>query len=642
MEKLFSLLESIIWLGVAEYVKQKYGSYLHSPLNRATCNMIWKSSLFALLTSLILIVRNIVQCNFFKLRPQKVDDNETHIADKSGLAFGSSAAALTIFVIQNHNMGNADDETVDMGEYYAFVASHTGYALSLTTFLFTLAKLKHFRKNDTYNVVKIMPITYILSISYSMYNMNQTYELNSQRIFSISAFSMIQVSLWLLYKGLLGFDKSDIKRKINPAKKQIDRSMLQYVFTVGEWVVISTFISIVLTDYILRYVISSDEISAKNLSPDLIVSQAGITGCLIGVYISRAQNIIQLYKTLGRLVHVGNNNFFVKSLLPTSIVVVTTTLFVSISLTKYCTKTKLDDSFCPRASVLNSNLDFLALPFRWLIGYMFQNEHHLYYGRHRSLRLSLLLYWAIMMVLCITGAIIIGKKVDIFLGIKRKRMIIVARKYFHLVAVVLFLQPTLLAPSMMGLSYAVATALLILVENLRNEHESPETTRKYSDVVANGSIRPKKSFITDFYELFFDEKDHKAKEGGFVITHISLLCGCAMPLWIHLLYPRYSLTPFLGIICVGVGDAAGAIVGTFYGKHKWPDSRRTIEGSIAMLISMSIVTIWLLRSYNLDTKYDVLIFILMLVTIIEAATYQLDNICLPLLSVILLYAVDCT
>jgi dolichol kinase len=247
-----------------------------------------------------------------------------------------------------------------------------------------------------------------------------------------------------------------------------------------------------------------------------------------------------------------------------------------------------------------------------------------------------------MMVLCIIGALIIGKKVDTYLGVKRKRMIIVARKYFHLVAVVLFLKPTLLAPSMMGLSYAVATALLILVENLRNEHESPETIRKYSEVVANGSIRPKKSFITDFFELFFDEKDHRAKEGGFVITHISLLCGCAMPLWIHLFYPRCSLTPFLGIICVGVGDAAGAIVGTFYGKHKWPDSRRTIEGSVAMLISMSIVTIWLLRAYNLDMKYDVFIFILMIVTIVEAATYQLDNICLPLLSVILLYAVDCT
>lgn len=640
MDKIFSLLEPLVWLGIAEYVKQRNGSSFHLPLNCATCNMMWQSSLFALLNALTLIARDLIHHKVLKLRPREVDSTENYLADKSGLAFGSSAAALTIFLVQNHKLGYANERTMDIGKLYAFMASHTGYALSLTTFLSTLTTLIQFRINGTCSVVEIMPITYILSISRSMYYMNQNIELNSQRMF---LFSMIQISLWLLYKDLLGFDKSDTNRNFSPTKKGASRSRLQYVFTTGEWVVISTFISIVFTDYLVRYVTFNEEISANNLSPDMIVSQAGVTGCLIGVFISRAQNIIQLCEILEKIFRVGKKNCFVKSLFPISIVVCSTILSVSVSLTKYCNDANLNDSFCPKEPVLNKKLDRLALPFRWLIEYIFQYEYHLYYNRYPSvLRLSLLLYWAIMIVFCIMIAIIIGKKIETFSGDKRKRMVIVARKYFHLVAVVLFFKPTMVAPAMMGLSYAVATSLLILVEDVRNGYDIQGTFRKYSEVVANGTSRPNKSVITHFFELFFDEKDQRAKEGGFVITHISLLCGCAIPLWLHLLYPSCGLTPFLGIICVGIGDAAGAIVGTFYGKHKWPDSRRSIEGSAAMLISMSIVTCLLIRSYGLDMKYDVSILVLTIVTIIEAVTYQLDNICLPLLSVILSYALDCT
>jgi len=636
MEKLFSLLEPLIWLGIAEYVKLKYGSSLHLPLNRATCDITRQSSLLALLNSLFLMARSVFHYEI-------PDSSDNYFADKTGLAFGSSAAGLLFVVVLRHKLGFDDDTTSDIGKYYAFMVSHTGYAFSLTTFLFTLTKLVYLRKNDTFSAVEVLPMTYIVCMCRSVYNIIQKVELGSEIIFLFAAFSMTQISLWLLYKDLLGFDKSDTTRKDSLAKEIIPRSGLQYAFTAGEWVVISAFISILLTDYFLRYVTSNGDISASDLSPDLIVSQAGVIGCLIGVFISRAQIILKLCRVATKHIHLGRKNNLVRSLLPISIVVYTTIFFVSVSLTQYCKETTVNVDFCSKESLFDNNLYFMALPFRWLIGYILQYEYHLYYNRYRSvLRLSIILYWTIMIVLCIIAGVIIGKKIDAFSGIERKRVIIVARKYFHLVAIALFYKPTLLAPSMMGLSYAVATSLLILVENIRWDYESTTTIRKYSEVVANGTLRPTKSFITQFFELFFDEKDERAKEGGFVITHISLLCGCAMPLWIHLLYPSCSLTPFLGIICVGVGDAAGAVVGTYYGQHKWPDKRRSIEGSFAMLVSISIVTFFLLRSYDLDMRYDIAILVLTVLTLMEAVTYQLDNICLPLLSVILFYAFDCT
>jgi hypothetical protein len=375
MDKLFSLLEPLVWLGIAEYVKQKNCSSFHLPLNCATCNVMWQSSVFALLNTLALIARDLMYHKILKLRPREVDITENYFADKSGLAFGSSAAALTIFLVQNHKLGYANERTIDIGKLYAFMASHAGYAMSLTTFLSTLTKLIQFRINGTFSVVEMMPITYILSISRSIYYMNQNIELDLQRIF---LFSMIQISLWLLYKDLLGFDKSDTKRNFSPTKNVTSRSRLQYVFTTGEWVVISTFISIVFTDYLVRYVTFNEEISANNLSPDMIVSQAGVTGCLIGVFISRAQNIIQLCKILERVFRVGKKNCFVKSLFPIFIVVCTTILCVSVSLTKYCNDTILNDSFCPKEPMSNKKLDCLTLPFRWLIEYIFQYEYHLY------------------------------------------------------------------------------------------------------------------------------------------------------------------------------------------------------------------------------------------------------------------------
>lgn len=175
------------------------------------------------------------------------------------------------------------------------------------------------------------------------------------------------------------------------------------------------------------------------------------------------------------------------------------------------------------------------------------------------------------------------------------------------------------------------------------------------------------------------------------LSHISLLFGCAAPIWlytlllilipcsmttsgsssnyyIHTITPEQilllSIIPYVGLVTLGIGDAAAAVIGKLYGSYYWhyliptgsnnrslyQKNKRTIEGSLACLTSMSIyafivlyyeykklyeyhpISIWVL--FNVAT---VLLWVLFIVTIVEAWTLENDNIILPILMCVLLF-----
>jgi len=204
--------------------------------------------------------------------------------------------------------------------------------------------------------------------------------------------------------------------------------------------------------------------------------------------------------------------------------------------------------------------------------------------------------------------------------------------------------------NVMYLAYAVAFCLLILLEVYRT---------------SNNSSQGDASFLTNYYQLFLDEKDkddgNSAIEGkesrntndnghGVIITHMTLLLGCAIPLWACQLFvqelisdgnacanslslPSSSLKNLttvlrhIGIITVALGDGMAAIVGKLYGKTKWSIyTNRTMEGSQAMFISMLIVSmIW----FKIDAFTLMKVF--GTITILEGCTYQIDNVYLGIM-----------
>ena len=191
---------------------------------------------------------------------------------------------------------------------------------------------------------------------------------------------------------------------------------------------------------------------------------------------------------------------------------------------------------------------------------------------------------------------------------------------------------------MMALSYAVALCVLLLLETMRT-------------TVLSNDTRLADSSINAFYEAFLDEKDvtdssgHGRQPGVFVVTHLAMIFGCAFPLWVNEVSGRvFSLLPFMGIIVLGVGDAVGAVVGIYFGLHKWPGTKRTVEGSLGMFVSMvlcSVAILYLDPASGTSTLHGAALaglYVspqLMTLSILEAFTSQIDNLCLPIAASIL-------
>jgi len=90
-----------------------------------------------------------------------------------------------------------------------------------------------------------------------------------------------------------------------------------------------------------------------------------------------------------------------------------------------------------------------------------------------------------------------------------------------------------------------------------------------------------------------------------VVSHVFLLIGCAIPLWLSLAsmnrsndgrWPGWELEDdqrqvamISGVVCVGMGDAAASLIGRRYGRRKWPwIGGKSLEGSAAFAGAVTI------------------------------------------------------
>jgi hypothetical protein len=98
-----------------------------------------------------------------------------------------------------------------------------------------------------------------------------------------------------------------------------------------------------------------------------------------------------------------------------------------------------------------------------------------------------------------------------------------------------------------------------------------------AEVIRHYQVPPFGSHLGDFFSIFTDERDTR---GPLVVSHIFLLVGCAVPVWMSLYAsetPTNSLPieGFSGVLCLGCGDAMVCISVTMLmsGKHYWEEIR---------------------------------------------------------------------
>ncbi len=250
-----------------------------------------------------------------------------------------------------------------------------------------------------------------------------------------------------------------------------------------------------------------------------------------------------------------------------------------------------------------SSGNLMPISIQWLLDFLTEKENGLE-------RIWGLVYWGGVLALLSYPTYSL-----LSLPSNRKPSVVVTRKWFHLIAILLFGPMTWQFPQLMSLSYAIASCILVVLETLRTD--AP--------------------ILQSFYTEFLD--DRKDDGGQIIVSHIFLIVGCAAPLWVSQILSNQGTLSLLvaefGVLCIGIGDAMGAVVGKSIGKHKWGRNQRTLEGSFAMWFSMVVAGAFFGSSMR---EYVALLVATTVTTILEAFTVQLDNLVLPIVgcSIILL------
>ncbi|TVY20783.1 Dolichol kinase sec59 [Lachnellula arida] len=158
------------------------------------------------------------------------------------------------------------------------------------------------------------------------------------------------------------------------------------------------------------------------------------------------------------------------------------------------------------------------------------------------------------------------------------------RKVFHFMMVAMLLPATFVDPTFAALALSLMLAIFLLLDLFRATQ-----------------LPPLSKHLAYFLTPYVDGRDLK---GPVVISHIFLLIGCAIPLWLSLgslprtrdsagwEVPTREVSMVSGVICVGMGDAAASLIGRRYGRRKWVwGGGKSIEGSIAFATAVTLTLV---------------------------------------------------
>ncbi|XP_050214021.1 dolichol kinase EVAN [Mercurialis annua] len=242
--------------------------------------------------------------------------------------------------------------------------------------------------------------------------------------------------------------------------------------------------------------------------------------------------------------------------------------------------------------------NFQVHPFLWVITYVFSEPLK---------RLSLCIYWVSVIYVSVLRFYSISKSSKI------ERILL--RKYYHLMAVLMFLPAVIFQPKFLDLALGAALAVFLTLE-----------------IIRVWRIWPLGQLIHQFMNAFTDHRDSDL----LIVSHFSLLLGCALPIWMSSGYNDRPLAPFAGILSLGIGDTMASMVGYKYGVLRWSKSgKKTIEGTAAgitsVLAACSVLLPILASAGYIFTQHWVSLLLAVIVSgLLEAYTAQLDNAFIPL------------
>ncbi|XP_076946458.1 dolichol kinase EVAN-like [Bidens hawaiensis] len=242
--------------------------------------------------------------------------------------------------------------------------------------------------------------------------------------------------------------------------------------------------------------------------------------------------------------------------------------------------------------------DFPVHPFLWVLEFVFSEPHK---------RLSLCVYWVV--VICVS----VLRFYNISKNSKIERILL--RKYYHLVAVLMFVPAVIFQPSFLNLAFGAALGVFLILE-----------------IIRVWRIWPLGSIVHQFMNAFTDHRDSDL----LIVSHFSLLLGCALPIWMSSGYNDRPLAPFAGILSLGIGDTMASMVGYKYGVLRWSKTgKKTIEGTAAGITSVlaacsALLPLLAATGPMFTQHWWSLLLAVTMSGLLEAYTAQLDNAFIPL------------
>jgi dolichol kinase len=189
---------------------------------------------------------------------------------------------------------------------------------------------------------------------------------------------------------------------------------------------------------------------------------------------------------------------------------------------------------------------------------------------------------------------------------------IIQRKFFHLMALFVLIPPVLIDASFLRLAVCIAIFAFLLIECCR--------------LTKFPIIAP---IIENYVAGFIDDRD----SGGLILTHLFLLLGLGLPVVLSVGdFPGALTVKLTGIAVLAVGDAIASIVGVNFGKHKWPGTKKSLEGTFGAFIGTWLCLIISQQFAEVNFSLGNLVSLAIpsvIGALDEAFTSQIDNLTLP-------------
>lgn len=216
-----------------------------------------------------------------------------------------------------------------------------------------------------------------------------------------------------------------------------------------------------------------------------------------------------------------------------------------------------------------------------------------FYGWAESVRWQSLGAANTRLLICLHCVFTIGLGLAIVFRLSEYADVDTRRKVFHGMMVAMFLPTVFVDPAFIALALTLVLAFFLLM-----------------DLFRASQLPPLSNPLTNFLAPYVDGRDHR---GPVIVSHIFLLIGCSIPLWLSMAsagrsgtfpwqgweVPTRDLGMISGVVCVGMGDAAASLVGRRFGRTRWCWSGgKSLEGSVAfasaVLLGLTFSKLWLL------------------------------------------------